>query len=76
LDMYISQNNGQLPADISKLEPYFDPPLDSIILQRYQMMPPDGNSEWAIKEIALPVDDKFDSLLYIAPKGHVGTYGK
>jgi len=74
LDKYISQNNGRLPDDISKLEPYFNPPMDSAILQRYQMRPASGNSQWAIEEIAPPVDYKYDSHLYIGPNGHVGTY--
>ena len=75
LDKYISQNNGLLPDDISKLEPYFNPPMDPTVLQHYQMMPAGGSSSWAIEEIAPPVDNKYDSHLYIGPKGHVGTYG-
>ena len=74
LDKYISQNNGQLPDDISKLGPYFNPPMDPAILQRYQMMPAGGNSQWAIEEIAPSVDKKYDSHLYIGSRGHVGTF--
>ncbi|HEU6446892.1 MAG TPA: sigma-70 family RNA polymerase sigma factor [Verrucomicrobiae bacterium] len=39
LKKYIQANSGQFPADLSQLQPYFDSPVDSAILQRYEIVP-------------------------------------
>jgi RNA polymerase sigma factor (sigma-70 family) len=66
---YVSANNGQLPADLSQLQPFFQSPVDNAILQRYQLLhtgklgdvPPE---EWLVAEKA-PVDSEYDSRLRI-----------
>lgn len=32
-------NKGQFPTDISQLQPYFNPPVDDLILQRWEVAP-------------------------------------
>ena len=71
---YIAANNGQLPGDISQLEPYFDPSIDGAVLQRYQLLQT-GNlrdipkNEPLIAEKA-PVDDQYDTLFKISATGY------
>ena len=38
LQKYTAASNGQLPADVSQLKPYFDVPVDDALIQRYQMV--------------------------------------
>jgi RNA polymerase sigma factor (sigma-70 family) len=71
---YIAGNNGQLPGDISQLEPYFNPPIDGTILQRYQLLQAGNlndipNNEPLIAEKA-PVDDQYDTLFKISATGY------
>ena len=71
---YIAGNNGQLPGDISQLEPYFNPPVDGTILQRYQLLQTGNlsdipNNEPLIAEKA-PVDDQYDTLFTISATGY------
>lgn len=70
---YIAGNNGQLPADISQLESYSNPPIDGTILQRYQLLQTGNlsdipNNEPLITEKA-PVDDQYDTLFTISATG-------
>ena len=39
LKKYIKANNGQFPANLSQLQPYFKSPVDDAILQRYGIVP-------------------------------------
>lgn len=39
LQKYANTNNGRFPADLSELMPYFDSPIDTAILQRYEILP-------------------------------------
>jgi hypothetical protein len=71
---YIAGNNGQLPGDISQLTPYFNPPIDGTILQRYQLLQTGNlsdipNGEPLITEKA-PVDNQYDSLFQISATGY------
>jgi RNA polymerase sigma factor (sigma-70 family) len=59
LKKFAQDNNGQFPADLSELKPYFKTPIDDAILQRYAIVPtssliselqPGGN--WVITEKA------------------------
>jgi len=69
LQGFINTNNGLLPTDVLQLQPYFQSPVDSAILQRYQLLhtgkledlPPDA---WLIVEKA-PVDTEYDSRLRV-----------
>jgi len=39
LNQYKQANNGQFPSDITQLQPYFNPPVDDSILQRWEVAP-------------------------------------
>jgi len=45
LGNYAQANNGQLPTDLSQLQPYFAPPLDDSVAQRYEITQPGTISE-------------------------------
>ena len=77
LRQYIQANNGQFPADISQLQPYFNPPVDAAILQRWQILPAadfpntDVGADWVVTQKAA-VDDKYDECLVLGPDGGGG----
>jgi len=83
LDKYIEANNGQLPTQVSDLGAFFEPPIDSAILDRYQMMvsgnvsnlPPGEAGRWVVEEKDSPAISKAGGRLRIGPKGNVGTWG-
>ena len=62
-----------MPTDLFQLKPYFEPPVDDSILQRYQMaatgklndLPP---QQPLVVERA-PVDDEYDTMFLIYLKG-------
>ena len=66
LRRYAEANNGQFPTDISRLEPYFNPPVESDVLQRYEVVSTiylsqntAGLGDWAITQKA-PVEEPGD----------------
>jgi RNA polymerase sigma factor (sigma-70 family) len=78
LDKYLEANNQQLPADLSQLKPYFDPPVDDAVLQRYQVevLKGDAGSDprdnWVLIEKA-PADKDYEMPLHI--RGWTGHGG-
>jgi RNA polymerase sigma factor (sigma-70 family) len=70
---YTDANDGQLPADLSQLQPFLDPSVDGAMLQRYQLLqtgklgdvPP---NQPLITESAA-VDDQFDTRYFIMING-------
>jgi len=66
LRQYVTEHGGVLPTEISQLQPYFNPPADPAMLQRYQITQ-NGNvadlsaKDRVISEIAPPVDDEHDT---------------
>jgi RNA polymerase sigma factor (sigma-70 family) len=70
---YIAGNNGQLPGDISQLEPYANPPIDGAMLQRYQLLQTGNLSDIPANAPLIgekaPVDDQYDSLFTISATG-------
>lgn len=72
---FAGANNGQFPANLSQLEPYFKQPADGTVLQRYQIIPgiylgdaAGGFGGWVITQKAL-VDEQEDSHVAIAADG-------
>jgi hypothetical protein len=60
----INENSAMLPTDLEQLKPYFDPPVDDAMLQRYSFRPStqhDNLSDILVKETAPPVDPEYDS---------------
>ncbi len=39
LEKFTHDNGGRFPSDMSELRPYFEPPIDDAILQRYMIAP-------------------------------------
>jgi RNA polymerase sigma factor (sigma-70 family) len=74
LKVYIQNNSGQLPTDLSQLQPYFDSPMDDAVLQRWEIAPAS-----TVKSLSMggdviitqkaPVDDVFDTRYGIGPNG-------
>jgi RNA polymerase sigma factor (sigma-70 family) len=68
LDKFIAANNGQLPANLSQLKPYFDVPVEDAILQRYQVLQTsDARSpreNWVMRETA-PADRDYELPLHV-----------
>lgn len=66
LKQYTEVNGGMLPSDIQQLQPYFNPPIDPSLLQRYEVVQ-EGNvadippNKPLIAEIAPPVDEEYDT---------------
>lgn len=70
---YEQANNGQFPTEIFQLQPYFDPPADDSILQRWQVAPAStvpsvGVGSTIITQVAA-VDADYDSRYAIGPNG-------
>jgi RNA polymerase sigma factor (sigma-70 family) len=66
VDKFAAANNGQLPAEISQLKPYFDVPVEDSMLERYQVLhgsEANDPESWVISE-NVRVDPEVDQHLY------------
>ena len=78
LKAYMKSNQEQLPTELNQLQPYFDPPMDDAVLQRWEIA-----SASTVKGLGLggdviitqkaPVDEVFDTCLGIGPNGRGAT---
>jgi RNA polymerase sigma factor (sigma-70 family) len=73
---YLKAHDDTLPADPVQLAPFFDPPLDTAILQRYQMSATGKLSDVAARQQTsnlviekAPVDAEYDSRLTVGTRG-------
>jgi len=78
LKSYAQGNNNQFPTDLSQLQPYFDPPVDGAVLQRWQIAPKEIVSSLGLGGDTIitqkaPVDDVFDMRIGIGPNGMGST---
>ena len=69
LQTYAQTNQGALPVEFSQLKPYFDPPVEDALLDRYQMLQT-GKLDEVARGAKLvgekePVDADFDGLTQI-----------
>jgi RNA polymerase sigma factor (sigma-70 family) len=65
LRKFAEANGDALPTDLSQLQPYLDPAIDSTLLDRYQLARSGKYSEGEgpiVKEVAPPVDPEYDSI--------------
>ena len=75
LSRYASAHQGQFPTDLSQLKPYFNPPIDDAILQRYAILPSGSlgdtraTGDWVIAEITSP-DEDLDYRYVISVNGN------
>jgi RNA polymerase sigma factor (sigma-70 family) len=79
LDQYVQANKGQFPGDISQLEPYFDPPVDASVLQRWEVLlqsaVPSINVGNSLITQAAAVDADYDQRYAISTNGSGCTGG-
>ncbi|NOS68502.1 MAG: sigma-70 family RNA polymerase sigma factor [Verrucomicrobia bacterium] len=74
LGEYMKQNGGQFPTDLSQLKSHFETLPDDEMLQRYTIVPASQipnmkmGGDWLIT-VKNPVDEEFDSLWAMGPKG-------
>ncbi|MCI0744281.1 MAG: sigma-70 family RNA polymerase sigma factor [Verrucomicrobia subdivision 3 bacterium] len=78
LKEYGRANNGQFPADLSQLQPYFKSSVDAAILQRWEVAPAAtvkalGMGGDVIITQKAPVDDLYDTRFGIGPNGFGST---
>lgn len=72
LKKYTDAHNGQPPEDLSQLAAYFDPPVESTLLQRYMVLPTKETKAgwsggWVVTQKE-PVDG-VDARWFISPVG-------
>jgi len=78
LRQYIQANNSQFPTDLTQLQPYFESPLDDVVLQRWKVAPADEvpnvrlGGDWVVTQKS-PVDEDYDSRIVFGPSGSGGT---
>jgi len=79
LRTHAQSNNGQFPTDLAQLQPYFESPIDSTILARWEIAPAKsvpnvrvGDGEQIITQKAF-VDEILDNRLVIGPSGQGST---
>lgn len=75
LDKYRKEFPGQMPDDMMHLAPYFDPPADGDMLQRYEVQksPTMLNPSAAIRDrLASIIDDKYDYMIRVGADGGLG----
>ena len=75
---YQDAGKGKFPADFSELQPYLDPPLDSAVLDRWQITAGSTVPSVRVGEVIItqkaPVDDVFDPrLLFGSDLGNGST---
>jgi hypothetical protein len=74
LRKYLEANNSQAPTYLAQVQPYFEPPADNAVLQRWKIAPASevpsiriGTSDWIVTQKALPIDEEYDSRLVVIP---------
>jgi hypothetical protein len=72
LRKYLEAHNSQAPADLAQVQPYFEPPIDNAVLQRWKIAPASevpyvriGASDWIVTQKALPIDEEYDLRMVI-----------
>jgi len=85
LRQYAEDNNGQFPADLSQLKPYFKSPVDDAVLQRYEILPTsklpsslvrhrEAGESFVITQKA-PVNAALDGRVCLGLKSRKGGHG-
>jgi len=72
LRQYAQANDGQIPANLLELKPFFQAPVDDSILQRYELTQTGKLSEAPGRELIVeksPVNPEFDTLFKIGSQG-------
>lgn len=74
LQKYLEAHHSQAPTELAQVQPYFEPPVDDAVLQRWQIAPASeipnlqiGQRDWLVTQKALPLDEEYDLRLVIIP---------
>jgi len=80
LRKYLEAHNSQAPTDLAHVQPYFEPPMDNAVLQRWKIAPASevpnvriGASDWIVTQKALPIDEEYDLRMVIIRTGNCFT---
>ena len=79
LQKYLEAHNSQAPTDLAQVEPYFDPPMDNAVLQRWKIAPASEvpniriGRDWIVTQKALPTDEEYDLRMVTIPTASVFT---
>ena len=76
LQRFVEAHNGDLPADLSQLNPYFYEPVSAEILGSYQLLQTGKLTDvpansWLVKDVSRPHDKNDDRRIMIRLDGHV-----
>jgi RNA polymerase sigma factor (sigma-70 family) len=78
LSQYAQANGGRFPTDMAQLQPYFNPPVDDSVLQRWEVASKSAVSGVGVGETIVTqvgaVDADYDNRYAIGPNGW-GTSG-
>ncbi len=80
LQKYLEAHNSQPPTDLAQVQPYFEPPMDNAVLQRWKIAPASevptvhiSETDWIVTQSASPIDEEYDWRIVITPKADCGT---
>lgn len=77
LQQFVRANNNQPPAELSQLQPYFDPPIDGAILSRWRIADKSAVPNVQVGQTIItqrsPVDEVFDQRLVFSADGGNGA---
>ena len=79
LQKYLEAHNSQAPTDLAQVEPYFEPPMDNAVLQRWKIVPASEvpsiriGRDWIVTQKALPTDEEYDSRMVTIPTASIVT---
>jgi hypothetical protein len=79
LRKYLDAHHSQAPTDLAQVQPYFDPPMDNAVVQRWKIAPASEvpnfriGASWIVTQKALPTDEEYDSRMVTIPNGSMGT---
>jgi len=72
LRKYLEAHKSQAPTDLAQVQPYFEPPMDNAVLQRWKIAPASEvpnvrmrASDWIVTQKALPIDEDYDWRMVI-----------
>jgi hypothetical protein len=76
LRRFVAEHNGDLPADLSQLNAYFQQPMNDAILKSYKLLHTGKladlpKNEWLVAEIAPPFDKNDDRRMMIRTDDYV-----
>jgi RNA polymerase sigma factor (sigma-70 family) len=79
LQAYLKASGGAFPSDLSQLQPWFKSPMDSDMLERWEIVPASNYPQFATKDWLITqkaaVDEVRDTRIWMGTNGHGGVGG-